>query len=64
MDNEYSLIGINGNAYSVMGYVSSCMRKEGKSAEEIISYTTEAKSSDYDNLLRVSADVIDTLNKE
>lgn len=60
---KYNLVGINGNAFSVMGYVTRCMRKEGKSKEEIDEYIKKAKSSDYDNLLCVSMDVIEELNK-
>ena len=48
----YNLVGIDGNAYSIMGYVSN-----------IHDYITRATSSDYDNLLRVSIDMIDKLNE-
>lgn len=34
----YSLIGIDGNAYAVMAYVTSAMRAEGKSNAEIDKY--------------------------
>jgi len=61
---KYELMGIDGNAFSIMGYVSGAMRSEGKSQEEIDAYITEAKSGNYDNLLCVSMDMIDELNKE
>ena len=61
---KYNLVGINGNAFSVMGYVSNCMKKEGKTDEEIKAYTIKAKSGDYNNLLAVSSDIIDNLNAE
>ena len=31
----YNLVGVNGNAYSIMGYVAAAMRNEGRSEEEI-----------------------------
>lgn len=59
---KYSLVGVDGNAYSIMGYVRSAMRREGCSSEEIEEYTKEAKSEDYYNLLAVSMEMIDHLN--
>jgi len=58
----YTLVGINGNAYSVMGYASACMKREGKTKEQVDAYVKEAKAGDYDNLLSVSDIMIDSLN--
>jgi len=58
----YSLIGIDGNAFSVMRYVREAMKKEDKSQEEIDKYLEDAQLSDYNNLLCVSSDMIDKLN--
>lgn len=69
-DNEpeinrvYSLIGIDGNAYAVMAYVTEAMRAEGKSNAEIDKYLIDAKSGDYSKLLSVSIDMINELNKQ
>lgn len=63
MRKKYSLIGINGNAYCVMGYVGRAMREVGMSKEEINQYHLNAMSSDYKYLLSVSLDMIDTCNK-
>lgn len=69
-DNEpeinrvYSLIGIDGNAYAVMAYVTEAMRAEGKSNAEIDKYLIDAKSGDYSKLISVSVDMIDELNKQ
>ena len=69
-DNEpeinrvYSLIGIDGNAYAVMAYVTKAMRAEGKSNAEIDKYLIDAKSGDYSKLISVSVDMIDELNKQ
>ena len=61
-DQKYSLIGIDGNAFCIMGYVSKAMRRTGYSKEEIDEYLSEAQSSDYSNLVAVSSDQIDKVN--
>ena len=48
---EYTLIGIDGNAYVIMGYVQRIMRQEGFSWEEIDAYHERATSGDYSDLL-------------
>ena len=58
----YTLVGINGNAYSVMGYVSACMKREGKTKEQVDVYVKEATAGNYDNLLSVSDSMIESLN--
>lgn len=70
LDNEdydepkYTLVGCDGNAFAVMGYVTNAMKKEGKSQSEIRAYRTNAMASDYNNLLSVSMEVLDELNKK
>ena len=61
---KYDLCGVDGNAYSVMGYVTRAVRKEGRSQIEINSYLKDAQSADYDHLLATSVVMIDTLNEE
>lgn len=61
---EYSLIGIDGNAYVVMAYVAKAMRTEGKTEVEVNSYLERAKSGDYDNLLQVSMEMCEELNNK
>lgn len=63
-NQKYTLVGIDGNAFSVMGYVSKCMRQEGMSREEIENYRKEAMSGDYNNLLVVSQEMIEFLNEQ
>lgn len=60
---DYSLLGVDGNAFSVMGYVTRAMKKENKTTEEIDVYRAKAMESDYNNLLGVSQDIIEDLNK-
>jgi hypothetical protein len=40
---KYTLIGVNGNAYCVMGYVACAMRTCGKRQAEIAAYYDEAR---------------------
>jgi len=63
MSKKYNLVGIDGNAFAVMGYVKQSMKKEGKTQVEIDAYSTDAKSGGYDHLLGVSQDMIDALNE-
>jgi len=48
---EVQLTGQDGNAFAIMGAVSTALRKGGVSKEEINEYTSESMSGDYDNLL-------------
>ena len=63
MSKKYNLVGINGNAFNVMAYVSRCMREEGMSIDYIREYKSNAMSDDYNNLICVSIDMIDKLNE-
>lgn len=59
----YTLIGVDGNAYAVMGYVRTAMRHAEMSREDIDAYTKDATSSDYNHLLVVSCEMIDKVNE-
>ena len=61
---NYSLVGVDGNAYAVLGYVKRAMKECGKSKDEQKAYMDLAMSGDYDNLLMVSIDMIEELNEE
>ena len=62
MKKNYSLVGVDGNAWAVMGYVQRALRETGhRSLQE--EYTKEAMSGDYNNLLCVSMNYIDLANK-
>lgn len=50
-EEPYTLVGIDGNAFSIMGFVARIMRQHGHSRDEIEQYRKEAMSSDYNNLL-------------
>ena len=59
---KYDLVGVDGNAFCVMGYVARAMRAEGFSREEIKAYQDDAMSSDYSHLISVSVDMVDECN--
>lgn len=60
---KYDLVGVDGNAYSVMGYVIRAMKECGMSKEEQSAYQTKATSGDYNNLICVSMEMIDKCNE-
>ena len=64
MTKRFSLVGINGNAYSVMGYTARCMKEVGYSQEEITEFYELATKSDYYNLIAVSQEQIDKCNNK
>ena len=50
-EKNYTLTDVDGNAFAIMAYVRSAMKREGKSNEEIDNYIKDAQSSDYNHLL-------------
>lgn len=63
MKNKYTLVGVDGNAFSVMAYTKTVMKKSGFSNEEVTEYLSKATSGDYNNLLCVSMEMIEECNK-
>lgn len=51
-----TLVGLDGNVYSLMGAFTRQAKKEGWAQEEIKLVLDECKSGDYDNLLCVLMD--------
>ena len=60
---KYSLVGVDGNAFNIMGYVVSAMRECRFSKTERDAYVKDATSGDYNYLLRASAVMIDECNE-
>ena len=60
---EYTLVGVDSNSFSLLGYVSKAMIKEGLSKEEVAMYREDAMSGGYSHLLVVSMEVINKLNE-
>ena len=59
----YTLVGVDGNAFSIMGYVRSAMKRAQMTSQDIDAYTKDATSSDYNHLLVVSCEMIDKVNE-
>ena len=59
----YTLVGVDGNAYAIMGYVRTAMKRAKMTKEDIDAYTKDATSSDYYHLLVVSCEMIDKVNE-
>jgi hypothetical protein len=51
---QVKLVGEDGNAFFILGRVNQAMRRAGVPKEDIDAYNEEAKSGDYNNLLRVT----------
>lgn len=60
---KYDLVGIDGNAWSVIGYVCNAMFEQGFTKAERTEYRKRAMSGDYDNLLCESVQMIDKCNE-
>lgn len=58
---KYDLVGIDGNAFYIMGYVSKALKNTGHS-DLIDEYREKAMSIDYNHLLMVSQEYIDIAN--
>lgn len=50
---KLKLVGLDGNAYSLMGAFQSAAKKQGTPKEEIKAVLDACMSSDYDHLLQV-----------
>lgn len=48
------LVGEDGNAFAIIGKVSTALKSVGASRAILTKYTKEATSGDYDNLLQVT----------
>ena len=59
---KYDLVGIDGNAFSVMGYTARALKQTGH-RDLVDQMHKEATSGDYDNLLCVCMKYIDIANE-
>lgn len=60
---KYSLVGVDGNAFSVMGFTARALRREGL-RDLVERMHEEATAGDYDNLLAVCMRYIDMANEK
>jgi hypothetical protein len=56
---EVDLIGIDGNAFSIIGTVARALKKAGNTREVCDWYRTESMSGDYNHVLYVAMAVTD-----
>lgn len=56
---KVQLTGNDGNAFAIMGAVSSALEKAGATPEQVKQYQDESMSGDYNNLLRVACDWVE-----
>ena len=61
---RFTLVGVDGNAFSIMAYTARAMREAEFSKDEIDKMHTEAKSGDYWNLIAVCDGYIDAVNEK
>lgn len=60
----FDLVGVDGNTFAVMGYVSNAMRRSGFTSKERDDYLADAQSDDYNHLLAVSVDMVEKVNEK
>jgi hypothetical protein len=53
------LIGVDGNAFAIMGTTSRLLKRAGASQSFTIAYMNEAMSGDYDHLIATSVAYLD-----
>lgn len=58
------LVGLNGNAFALIGAFRRQARNEGWTKQEIVDVTTRAMAGNYDHLLTVLMDVCENREDE
>lgn len=51
---EVELVGIDGNAFSIIGTVQRALRSAGNGKDVIDAFTEEAMSGDYDHVIQTA----------
>ena len=59
---RFSLIGVDGNAFAIMGYTSKALKKAGL-ADKVDEMLEKAKSGDYYHLIAVCDEYVDMANE-
>lgn len=60
--NEFTLVGVNGNAFCVIAYTCNAMKKVGINYSEIQDYKKKVTQSDYDTVIVLSLEQLDRCN--
>lgn len=58
---KYTLEGVDGNAFSLIGYTSKALKREGLS-HLVDEMTSKAMSGDYDNVIRTCLGYLEFAN--
>lgn len=59
---KFTLVGVDGNAFCIMGYTANCLREAGLK-DEVKEMQEKAMSSDYNNLICVCNDYVEKANE-
>lgn len=59
----YSLIGVDGNAFAIMGYTAMALKRTGH-ADLVEDMRKRATSGDYDNLIAVCESYLEIANAD
>ena len=60
---KYDLVGIDGNAFAVMGYTAKALKNEGLQ-DKVPEFKTKAMAGDYYNLISTCVEYIDLANEQ
>lgn len=60
--DKYTLVGVDGNAFAVMGYTARALKREGL-RDKVDEMREKAMSGDYNNLLCVCMEYVDMANE-
>ena len=60
---EYTLVGVDGNAFAIMGYTAKALRETGH-ADLVKNMQERATNGDYNNLIYVCQRYLDIANEE
>ena len=59
---KYDLVGVDGNAFMVMGYTARALKNEGLK-DDVPEMQSKATSGDYNNLICVCLEYVEKANK-
>ena len=59
---KYSLVGVDGNAFAIMGYTGRALKNEGL-RDKVDEMRERAMSGDYSNLICVCMEYVDMANE-
>ena len=64
LDKRFSLVGVNGDRYSIMSYTADTMKLVGYSKKEIEEYLGGVLREGSNTVIRISSDMIDECNRK